>query len=92
MAKVTAKKSARAAVGKPTRFKAPKAPPSAGRVRKNMDVCQDKLTRVKEVLGAQSETEAVDRALDLVLGRERVRKVMEHAAARGGFRDPFGRG
>lgn len=63
----------------------------AARVRKNMDLWQHKLTGVKEALGAESETEAVDWAFDIVLGRERVRTAMDRAAAKGGFRDSFGR-
>jgi hypothetical protein len=61
------------------------------RVRKNMAMHQRKLTQAQRLLGAANETETVDRALDLVLGRERVRKAMDRAAAAGGFHGGFGR-
>lgn len=38
--------------------------------RKNFRLSQDKIDRVREVLGAATETEAVDQALDLVLFRD----------------------
>jgi len=38
--------------------------------RKNLNIDQAKLDRVKEALGAATETEAVDRALSVVLFRE----------------------
>lgn len=36
-------------------------------VRKNLRLDQDKLTRAKKMLGAKTETEAVDQALDALL-------------------------
>ena len=57
----------------------------ARRVRKNMDMDAAKLRAAQNVLGAKSETEAVDRALDLVLGRARFDTALDRLAERGGF-------
>lgn len=59
------------------------------RVRKNMDMDPAKLRAVKEMLGAKSETEAVDRALDAVLGKARVRAAMKRLRAAGGLHDVY---
>jgi Arc/MetJ family transcription regulator len=56
-----------------------------GRVRKNMDMDPDKLAAARKALGTGSETETVDRALDLAIGREQIRKAMDRIGARGGL-------
>ncbi len=40
------------------------------KVRKNLRLSQAKLDRAKRILGAETETETVERALDLVVFRE----------------------
>ncbi|MCR4339813.1 MAG: hypothetical protein NUW01_08005 [Gemmatimonadaceae bacterium] len=57
-----------------------------GRVRKNMDMDAAKLEAAQQALGATTETETVDRALDLVLGRARFEAALDRVAERGGFR------
>lgn len=57
------------------------------RVRKNMDMDQRKLRAAQRALGAATETETVDRALDLVLGRARFDAALDRIAERGGFHD-----
>jgi len=59
--------------------------PSGGRVRKNMDMDAAKLRAAQQALGTHTETETVDRALDLVLGRARFDAALDRIAARGGF-------
>ena len=56
-----------------------------GRVRKNMDMDAAKLRAAQAALGTGSETETVDRALDLVLGRARFDAALDRISARGGF-------
>lgn len=63
-----------------------KTKPEAGRVRKNMDMNPVKLRAAQKVLGAKSETETIDRALDLVLGRARFDDALTRISALGGFR------
>jgi hypothetical protein len=38
--------------------------------RKNLNIDQTKLDRVRDLLGAKTETEAIDRTLDILLHRE----------------------
>lgn len=52
-------------------------------VRKNMAMDQTKLTRVKQLLGVPTETEAVDAALDLVAFQAEIRQGLEALAALG---------
>jgi hypothetical protein len=47
----------------------PTRPP---KVRKNVRLSQDKLTRAKRLLGAATETETIEQALDLVAFRHEV--------------------
>jgi hypothetical protein len=58
---------------------------SPGRVRKNMDMDPSKLRAAQDALGARTETETVDRALDLVLGRARFDTALDRITAQGGF-------
>lgn len=61
--------------------------------RKNFVLDQDRLDRVKAVLGAKTETEAITRALDLTLTlqafADAVRRGSERAFGRGGVRHVF---
>jgi len=49
-------------------------------VRKNLRLSQKKLNRAKRILGTSTETETVDRALDLVAFREEVVEGVERLA------------
>jgi hypothetical protein len=73
----------------PKRTKRSKAPsPPANRPgarRKNLWISQPKLDMAKKELGAATETEAIDRALDLVVFQREVRQGLEAMAGRGGF-------
>ena len=57
--------------------------------RKNMDMDVGKLERAREVLGARTETETVDRALDYVLFQSEVFAALDHLADLGGLNDPY---
>ena len=66
--------------------------PRAGsaRTRKNMDMDAAKLAKAQELLGARTETEAVDMALDYVLFQGEVMGALDRIAALGGLDDVFG--
>jgi len=49
-------------------------------VRKNLRLSQKKLNRAKRILGTSTETETVDRALDLVAFRREVVEGVERLA------------
>ena len=59
--------------------------------RKNMDMDVAKLDRVREVLGARTDTEAVDRALDYVLFLAEEFAALDELADLGGLSDPYAR-
>jgi hypothetical protein len=61
----------------------------AARTRKNMDMDAEKLAKAQAVLGARSETETIDRALDYVLFQGAVFSALDRLVALGGLDDPF---
>ena len=62
-----------------------------GWVRKNMAMDPKKLAAAKGFLGVQTETEAVDAALDLVAFQAEVLRGLDAVAAFGPIRDVFRR-
>src|SRR3954447_6031774 len=62
---------------------------AAPRVRKNMDMDGAKLAAAQQLLGARTETETVDRALDYVLFQGEVFSALDQLSALGGLDDPF---
>lgn len=62
-----------------------------GWVRKNMAMDPKKLAAAKGFLGVQTETEAVDAALDLVAFQAEVVRGLQAAVAAGPIRDVFRR-
>lgn len=71
-----------------TRRSPPHAPPPRIR-RKNLNVDQDKLDRVVELLGARSETDAIDQALEMLLFREELLAGVDAIAGTGGVENFF---
>lgn len=63
---------------------------AGSRVRKNMDMDQRKLSAAQEYLGAKSETDAVNAALDLVLFQKEVATGIDRMVRAGGVTDVFG--
>ena len=57
--------------------------------RKNLNIDQKKLNQVRSLLGARTETEAVDQALDLVLLRQEVVRGIRRIAGSGGVENVF---
>ena len=57
--------------------------------RKNINIDQAKLDRVRELLAASSETEAVDQALSMLLLREELIEGIEQIAGTGGVENVF---
>jgi hypothetical protein len=56
-----------------------------------MDMDARKLAEARRVLGARTDTEAVDRALDHVICQERVFAALDRLAELGGLDDVFAR-
>ena len=57
--------------------------------RKNLNIDQAKLDRVRELLGAGTETEAVDQALSALLLREELIAGVRRVAGSGGVENVF---
>ncbi len=62
---------------------------SAGARRKNLWISQTKLDAAKKHLGAKTETEAIDSALDLVAFQHEVLTGLASMGGRGGFVNHF---
>lgn len=62
---------------------------SGSRVRKNMDMDQRKLSEAQEFLGAKSETEAVNAALDLVVFQKELASGIAKMVRAGGVTAAF---
>ena len=61
------------------------------RARKQFILPVAKIKKAKEILSAKTETEAVERALDLVIADEEVRKVLLSIKGRCNLEDMYGR-
>jgi hypothetical protein len=59
------------------------------KTRKNMDMDAKKLAAAQEILGARTETETVDLALDYVVTVGAEFAALDRLAALGGLEDPF---
>jgi hypothetical protein len=57
--------------------------------RKNVNIDQVKLDRVREILGAESETEAIDQALSMLLLRDELLEGVARIAGSGGVTNVF---
>ena len=64
--------------------------PSSTQIRrKNLNIDQAKLDRVVNLLGARTETEAIDQALELLLLREELLDGIARIAGTGGVENAF---
>ena len=68
-----------------------RAPRSASVQRKNFYLRTDTLKRAQKALGARTETEAVERALELVVFQEDALKAFRELCKQGEIEDVFGR-
>ncbi|HET7228617.1 MAG TPA: hypothetical protein VFJ16_01310 [Longimicrobium sp.] len=60
--------------------------------RKNLNIDQAKLDRAVEILGARSETDAIDQALSLLIFRDELVEGIRRIGGSGGVEDVFGDG
>jgi hypothetical protein len=57
--------------------------------RKYVQLDQEKLDWAKHILGAKTDTEALDRALDIVVAEAEIDTVLKAARGKGRFRKVF---
>lgn len=61
----------------------------SNRKRKNYYLDENKIRRVRTILRARTETEAIDAALDLVVFRKKILESLEKVAGKGGVEKVF---
>jgi hypothetical protein len=61
----------------------------ANRKRKNYYLDENKIRRVRTILGVKTETEAIDAALNLVVFRKEILTSLEKVAGKGGVEKVF---
>jgi hypothetical protein len=65
---------------------------SSRKVRKQFLIDERKIKKAKKILGARTETEAVDRALDVIIANEELDRAQEEFARSGAvIEDVFAR-
>jgi hypothetical protein len=69
--------------------RSPRTEPPADIRRKNVNVDQAKLDRVRELLGSSSETDAIDQALSMLLFREELVAGIAEIGGTGGVVSAF---
>ena len=57
--------------------------------RKHVQLDQEKLNRAKHILGAKTNTEALDRALDIVVAEAEIDAVLKEARGKGRLQKVF---
>ena len=57
--------------------------------RKNYYLDENKIRRVRSILGVKTETEAIDAALNLVIFRKQILKSLEKVVGKGGIEKVF---
>ncbi len=61
----------------------------SGVVRKNLRLTQAKIDKAKKILGTETETETVEKALDLVAFRQEVLRGIDRIAGTNALRDIY---
>jgi len=61
------------------------------KVRKQFLLDPDKIEKVKKITHAATDTEAVNRALDMIIANEQIQKALAAVKGKGRIEDIFGR-
>ncbi len=64
---------------------------STMKVRKQFLLDPDKIEKVKKITHAATDTEAVNRALDMIIANEQIQKTLVAVKGKGRIEDIFGR-
>jgi hypothetical protein len=64
---------------------------TAAKVRKQFLLDPDKIKMVKKITHATTDTEAINRALDMVIANEKIQKALAAVKGKGKIEDVFGR-
>jgi len=61
------------------------------KVRKQFLLDPDKITTVRKITRASTDTEAINRALDMIIANEKIQKALATVKGKGKIEDVFGR-
>ncbi len=61
------------------------------KVRKQFLLDPDKITTVRRITNAATDTEAINRALDMIIANEKIQKALATVKGKGKIEDVFGR-
>jgi hypothetical protein len=64
---------------------------SKKKVRKQFILDSEKIFKVKELVGARTETEAINKALDIIIVNGEIRTLLRTIRGKGKIRDIYGR-
>ena len=64
---------------------------TAGKVRKQFILDPTKIEIVKKITHAKTETEAINKALDIIIANEKLKKTLMVVKGKGKRRDVYGR-
>ena len=64
---------------------------SASKVRKQFILDAEKIKHVKRIVQAKTDTEAIDKAMDMVIADSKIRKVLLSIKGKGNIKDVYGR-
>ncbi len=64
---------------------------TATKTRKQFILEQDKIERVKKIVKAKTDTEAITRALDIIIESSKIETALNSVKGKGGIKDVYGR-
>jgi len=64
---------------------------TATKTRKQFILAQDKIERVKKIVKAKTDTEAITRALDIIIENSKIEAALSSVRGKGSIKDVYGR-
>ena len=64
---------------------------TAVKTRKQFILEQDKIKRVRKIVNAKTDTEAITRALDIVIDSTKIETMLRSVKGKGSIKDVYGR-
>ncbi len=64
---------------------------TAVKTRKQFILEQDKIKRVRKIVNAKTDTEAITRALDIVIDNTKIETMLRSIKGKGSLKDVYGR-
>jgi len=64
---------------------------TATKIRKQFILEQDKIRRVKKIVKAKTDTEAITKALDIIIDNTKIETMLKSIKGKGTIKDVYGR-